>query len=968
MSRQLDPNNEIDRLMEHIAALESERDWMKARDHRFQMLIDNISDQLETASVRLDRVEREFAGISFVIAYYDIPRQIERTLLCCSPAYQGVENDEIEVILIDNGSTQPPPEDLQEKFPHISKIIRVEGRPSPVEGLNRGIEEARFNTVAVMIDGAHLLSPGVVSNARDVVRLFDNPVINVPQYLLGSVAQSLSTGEQAFERETQTLKELGWPKDGYRLFDYATYPGENYEKSFFSAIESNCLISTKSVFEASGAFDLRFDEPGAGFANLELFSRLIHNLQNAYVILLGEGSFHQDHRGVTTQRSPEEREDIIRQYRVRFKEVTGSETVLNTRSPFVFGVTRHSAQRVPTISREYRIARTRILRQLANIYVARAQSGLTDKYTPQLAVGGSPDERLARIPIKPLGLRPKTADKNGVDQKALGYVKCLQKIHKRINPELYFEIGVDTGASLRLAKCDSIGVDPGYFISNAITASCRLFREESDAFFENRERCAKLFARGIDFAFIDGMHLAEYVLRDFINVEKWMNEDGVVVFDDVLPERLEVLERERRFNAWCGDVYKIVPLLRRHRPDLNIRVVEAFVGPYRKGLAVVTGLNPKSAILEEKLPALEKEILGDTYTVESIEQLEEMANISKISVLNDLPRRKRESQPASHSPSTCEPPAIGASESGVDPSPITPCPKLSLVVVAYDMARELPRTLLSLSAKMQRDVSPEDYEVIVVDNGSPEPVSIEAVKGEFANIRLLRLPPGRQSPCHAANAGVEAALGPLIGVLIDGARMASPGLVRAAIDGLALSPNAVVGAHGFHLGEDIQQVSVKNGYDQTTEDALLESVAWERDGYRLFDISTPSKSSGKGWFTLPSETNSLFMRKTFWASLEGYDERFQSPGGGLANLDIWKRACETPGATPIIMLCEGTFHQVHGGVTTNAEQSTRAAFDAEYARIRGAPYRRPDVEALFVGRPNPAALSKMGRLIKPAQE
>ena len=40
-------------------------------------------------------------------------------------------------------------------------------------------------------------------------------------------------------------------------------------------------------------------------------------------------------------------------------------------------------------------------------------------------------------------------------------------------------------------------------------------------------------------------------------------ENGQIVLDDVLPEQMEMVERTRRFNAWCGDVYKIVPILRK---------------------------------------------------------------------------------------------------------------------------------------------------------------------------------------------------------------------------------------------------------------------------------------------------------------------------------------------------------------------------------------------------------------------
>ena len=43
---------------------------------------------------------------------------------------------------------------------------------------------------------------------------------------------------------------------------------------------------------------------------------------------------------------------------------------------------------------------------------------------------------------------------------------------------------------------------------------------------------------------------------------------------------------------------------------------------------------------------------------------------------------------------------------------------LSVVVVAHDMSRELPRTVRSLAPDYQRGVKADDYEVIVIDNGS----------------------------------------------------------------------------------------------------------------------------------------------------------------------------------------------------------------------------------------------------------
>jgi hypothetical protein len=72
-------------------------------------------------------------------------------------------------------------------------------------------------------------------------------------------------------------------------------------------------------------------------------------------------------------------------------------------------------------------------------------------------------------------------------------------------------------------------------------------------------------------------------------------------------------------------------------------------------------------------------------------------------------------------------------------------PTLSIVVVAHDMARELPRTLRSLSPGHQRRLAAEDYEVLVVDNGSTPAVSRELAASFGGRLRLERIDPA--PPC-----------------------------------------------------------------------------------------------------------------------------------------------------------------------------------------------------------------------------
>lgn len=180
----------------------------------------------------------------------------------------------------------------------------------------------------------------------------------------------------------------------------------------------------------------------------------------------------------------------------------------------------------------------------------------------------------------------------------LNKYRTLSHFHNILKPDLYLEIGIGRGNSLKQSKAaKSIAIDPRPRLKEKFK-NVEIVKDTSDKFFKFRKLDQK-----VDLAFIDGQHLIENVLKDFINVEKNCNDGAVILLDDVAPAHPIQSNRIKQSVKWAGDVWKIVPILRQYRPDLDLKLLD--VAP--TGMLMVSKLDPENTVLEKAY----KDIVND---------------------------------------------------------------------------------------------------------------------------------------------------------------------------------------------------------------------------------------------------------------------------------------------------------------------------------------------------------------------
>jgi glycosyltransferase involved in cell wall biosynthesis len=260
-------------------------------------------------------------------------------------------------------------------------------------------------------------------------------------------------------------------------------------------------------------------------------------------------------------------------------------------------------------------------------------------------------------------------------------------------------------------------------------------------------------------------------------------------------------------------------------------------------------------------------------------------------------------------------------------------PKLSVIVIGYKMPEQLLNTIYTLSTSYQRDISADDYEIIVVENSSSENIDETALAQLGSNIRFLRRQESSHTPVYAVNFAFQQCRAPLLGLMVDGARMLSPRALASALECWQADPQALVTVPGYHLGDQEQYHYEDPAQARQAELTLLDSIDWQDNGYQLFSISTFSGANRRGYLQPIMECNCVFSSAANFERIAYADERFQLRGGGSINLHMYRSLGTLPDSKLYVLPGEGSFHQFHGGVTTSGYADRQAEIERHRVQL-----------------------------------
>lgn len=162
------------------------------------------------------------------------------------------------------------------------------------------------------------------------------------------------------------------------------------------------------------------------------------------------------------------------------------------------------------------------------------------------------------------------------------HTQLLQALIDKHGLKSYLEIGVQNPANnFDKIKCErKIGVDPDMSLPD-VREGPRIVRLESDEFFRSFNKVndsggeieSNLYNH-FDIVFLDGLHTAEQVKRDFENSLRCLSDNGFIVIHDVLPKFEETTKVPRQTRCWHGTVYQFCLIIKETYDGISFKTYD----------------------------------------------------------------------------------------------------------------------------------------------------------------------------------------------------------------------------------------------------------------------------------------------------------------------------------------------------------------------------------------------------------
>jgi hypothetical protein len=149
------------------------------------------------------------------------------------------------------------------------------------------------------------------------------------------------------------------------------------------------------------------------------------------------------------------------------------------------------------------------------------------------------------------------------------HADLINYLIKENDLESYLEIGVfNPDHNFNKIQCNTkVSVDPD---PNAKAMVC----QTSDLFFEGLDDGKTVMGiNNFDIIFIDGLHHADQVKKDFENSLRYLSKLGFIVMHDCNPLSEKITHVPRDNREWCGDVYKFASRLETY-PGIRFLTVD----------------------------------------------------------------------------------------------------------------------------------------------------------------------------------------------------------------------------------------------------------------------------------------------------------------------------------------------------------------------------------------------------------